>query len=542
MSETGERQINFADGGDPAQSRLAALLIGLAVGAVLLRTAWIGDDALLSMHQVRLFVDGDGIVWNPGIRVQAFTHPAWFGVLSALHWATGAMFWPAILISIALTVGAVLILWAFTRQHVMFGTAWAALLVLSVLLSRGFVDYGTSGLELPLSYALAAIVMWILIFGGRSVWLWLALALLVLNRMDHAVMFGPLALGLLGRALAERRMLGLIPGVVILLAWFGFATFYFGSPLPNTYFAKVGGQAGLEERLAKGLFYLTDAVLRDGFSIGVILMGALAGFVRGGVLRLISLGLLLHLLYLIWIGGDFMRGRFLALPFFVSLFLVAAAVTPLRARSWAVGLIGLALLAGQPPPLGQMFLQQQVIGGIADERGFYFREMAALSPNRVWPDRGEGAFDRRDADLVYAGCGGIGFSRYTAPSRLHLIDTCALTDPFLSRLPLPEGEIQRIGHASRRIPANYAAAIRGVAPLSAGQELYDEIMLIASGPLWAPERQAAILRRLIGQGAEAPAIFRTGGSDKVIFMPSNTAKPWYEAVAEARNPSEDTQE
>ncbi|MEL6476253.1 MAG: hypothetical protein AAFR17_02925 [Pseudomonadota bacterium] len=536
MSDAVDRQINFTQREEAGRERLGALLIVLAVAAVLMRTSWIGDDALISMQQVRLFVAGDGIVWNPGIRVQAFTHPAWFGVLSGLHAVTGAMFFPAILASIALTAGAVLVLWYFVREHLVFGAGWAAMLVLSVLLSRGFVDFGTSGLEVPLSFALSAAVMWLLVFGRTGVWLWLALALLVLNRMDHAVLLGPLALGLLGRALAERRILVIVPGALVLLAWFAFATFYFGSPLPNTYFAKVGGQISLDDRLAKGVYYLTDAFLRDGYSLGVVLLGIVAGLSRGGSFRLIALGLVLHLLYLIWVGGDFMRGRFLAVPFFVSLFLIATAITPRRAQAWAVGLIGLAIILGQPPSLDRLYSQQELVGGIADERGFYFREFATLSPIRAWPEPAEGRFDRPSADLVFVGCGGIGYSRYTAPPRAHLIDTCALTDPFLARLPVPSDIPQRIGHASRRMPVNYAAAVKGSATPTAGAALYDEMMLISAGPLWSRERHWAILRRLFRMGEEPPAVFRNGGSPDVIFMHSDTAKSWYEAIAATRNP------
>ena len=40
--------------------------------------AWILDDARLTFRQVVNFVDGYGMVWNFGERLQLFTHPLWF--------------------------------------------------------------------------------------------------------------------------------------------------------------------------------------------------------------------------------------------------------------------------------------------------------------------------------------------------------------------------------------------------------------------------------------------------------------------------------
>ncbi len=43
-------------------------------GTVLLN-AWVCDDAYVTMRTVEAFLWGDGLVWNPGERVQASTHP-----------------------------------------------------------------------------------------------------------------------------------------------------------------------------------------------------------------------------------------------------------------------------------------------------------------------------------------------------------------------------------------------------------------------------------------------------------------------------------
>ncbi|MEM7508886.1 MAG: hypothetical protein AAF415_19325 [Pseudomonadota bacterium] len=542
MSGEADRQIKIAS--TPGSGPLGFVddgflgwrgLVVAVLAAVLMRTAWIGDDAMISLHQVRLLVAGEGMVWNPGVRVQAFTHPTWFGVLSLAHLITGALFWPAILLGAGFTIGAVLLLWSFAREHVVFTGAGATLLALSVLLSRGFVDYGTSGLENGLSFFLAAIAVWLVSFRPIGVWIWVVLALLVLNRLDHAVLFGPLALVLLATAWREGRIWTVLPGLALIVGWLAFATIYFGSPFPNTFYAKLAAGQSIAERLNNGVFYINDAFERDGFTPGMILLGIVAGFQRGGMARFLALGCMLHLAYLVWIGGDFMRGRFLAVPFLVSLFLIASAMTPVKLRAWGVALAGAALLLGHPPPLDQDYHHHTVIGGIADERGFYFQRYGLTAPAAELPRVPEGSFATAQPQVAWIGCGGIGHSRFSATPKAFLIDSCALADPFLARLPVPKGLPQRIGHASRLLPANYGAVVTGKASPSAGAALYDETMLIAAGPIWSSERLAAIGRRLIGMGESAPEIFRTGGSRDLIFIESLSAVPWYEAVANANS-------
>ncbi len=44
---------------------------------LLIRTAWLCDDAYISYRVVDNFVNGYGLKWNISERVQAYTHPLW---------------------------------------------------------------------------------------------------------------------------------------------------------------------------------------------------------------------------------------------------------------------------------------------------------------------------------------------------------------------------------------------------------------------------------------------------------------------------------
>jgi hypothetical protein len=62
------------DGRLPIPRHVAALLL-LVFLAVLVRTAWISDDGLISLRTVMNVTHGNGLTFNPGERVQTFTPP-----------------------------------------------------------------------------------------------------------------------------------------------------------------------------------------------------------------------------------------------------------------------------------------------------------------------------------------------------------------------------------------------------------------------------------------------------------------------------------
>jgi arabinofuranosyltransferase len=69
---------------------LAAMLV------VLIRTAWMSDDAYITMRTVDNFVNGFGLRWNVVERVQAFTHPAWLMLITPFYAVTREAFLPVL--------------------------------------------------------------------------------------------------------------------------------------------------------------------------------------------------------------------------------------------------------------------------------------------------------------------------------------------------------------------------------------------------------------------------------------------------------------
>ncbi|HAA75677.1 TPA: hypothetical protein DCE37_11200 [Candidatus Latescibacteria bacterium] len=61
------------------------LTAGLVVAYVAYTThvTWLCDDAFITLRTVDNFLQGHGPTWNVVERVQCYTHPLWFLVLSA---------------------------------------------------------------------------------------------------------------------------------------------------------------------------------------------------------------------------------------------------------------------------------------------------------------------------------------------------------------------------------------------------------------------------------------------------------------------------
>lgn len=58
----------------------------------LIRTAWISDDAAITLKTVLNFLYGHGPTFNIDERVQAYTHPLWFFLISGTSLVVGNVF------------------------------------------------------------------------------------------------------------------------------------------------------------------------------------------------------------------------------------------------------------------------------------------------------------------------------------------------------------------------------------------------------------------------------------------------------------------
>ena len=65
-------------------------LILFALSISFINTAWVAEDAFITFRAVDNLLAGHGPVWNIGERVQVYTHPLWYLLLSIGTALTGS--------------------------------------------------------------------------------------------------------------------------------------------------------------------------------------------------------------------------------------------------------------------------------------------------------------------------------------------------------------------------------------------------------------------------------------------------------------------
>ena len=486
---------------------LAALFL-----IVLVRTAWVCDDAFITFRTVDNLVNGYGLRWNIAERVQSFTHPLWLLLYAVPYAVTGDPYVTSIWLSIIVSMLAFgLAVWT---AHDLWIAIAGALLLLS---SRAFVDYSTSGLENPLTHLLLAVfaIAW---FRREApvfqMVLFVTGGLMTLNRQDTLLLVLPTMIAA-GWAVGARRFVFLaVLGAIPIIVWGSFSLLYYGLLVPNTAFAKLNTGADSIELFRQGLIYLRDSFTRDPLVLpATVVCGALAIVRwRAGALPL-GVGILLYLCYIVTIGGDFMTGRFLAAPFFLAvLTLMRFRLLP---RLMAPAIAACVLLVAFAAYDGPVFASGRDFGvddalnakidrvtGIADERRYYYPDTGYLRVASRGGSRAASLHEWADAGLRYRHerrkvlvSGIIGFIGFYAGPDVHIVDCFALTDPLLARLPAQP--LWRIGHFMRRLPEGYLATLSDgrnvlVHPEIAG--LYEDVRRVVAGPIWSVARFEAIWR------------------------------------------------
>jgi arabinofuranosyltransferase len=478
-------------------ARALLLVAALAFSWLFFRNAWVSDDAKITFRSVEQIHAGHGPRWNPHERVQAFTHPFWFLLLAAARMVSADSFLNAIALSWVLGIGTLLASRRLFDDPRRWLLAWALLLS-----SRAFVDFTSSGLENPLTFALLTVFL-VLLEDAEREWRALAataaVALLLLCRHDMALLVGPPVLAFLAprlRAAPGRTIAAVAAGGLPFLAWTLFSTVYYGFPFPNTAYAKLATGVPEGELWRQGIAYVENLARWDPLTLGVVIAATVIALREPppGLWR--GLGMLLYLSYVVKIGGDFMAGRFFTPVLLVAAYTLAARF-PL-ARYGALVVAGLllyaAVLPGGPWKVGRSYralydYNVPAESGIADEKGYYFGEASLRGHLAGWDEPGPSP----DEPVTVAGA--VGKTGLQAGLDHIVVDENALCDPLLARLPAERP--WRIGHFRRAIPQGYLESLREGRNLVVNpyvHALYEDVRRVTQGPLWDAGRWRAIAR------------------------------------------------
>jgi hypothetical protein len=332
--------------------------------------AWGSDDAYISYRYAQHLASGQGLVFNPGERVEGFSNLLYVLLLTP----AAALVPPARLyavsagLNVAFALAALILIHRFTLRRLGAGAA-AAEAVLVALCPSLWV-WVASGLETPL-VLLLQVAVWVLvertvekvdeeeprerrIAGG----LCLAAALCVLVRVDGFItpLLAAAFLALRGRWRAAVAVAGTAAATFAATALWRLS--YYGWPLPNTVYAKVTGALPL--RLEAGGQQLLSVLLGTGLLVSVAAF-AVAGVrgLKGFLLRRrdpfpgLSFPVVFAtgwLGYYVYVGGDFYSDRFLVALFPMGAWVLLSLAVESGGRR-AVATLALLLAAAQMAPL-----------------------------------------------------------------------------------------------------------------------------------------------------------------------------------------------
>ncbi len=337
---------------------------GTAAGiliAALLALAWahrfVQDDAFISFRYAKNLVDGIGLSWNAGERVEGYTNFLWT-LLVALGLQLGAE--P---VAFTQTLGLLLFAWSLAltwllAQSMGLGTAASLAALLLTGANYTFSSYATGGLETPLVTAIfltgllvAARVMSGDLERGRGL---LALSGLctagILTRMDTAVLFaGPLLAlfvggsvppdGMRRRIATDLARIAVIP-VVCVGCWLAWKHSYYGDLLPRAFYLKAVSASSLE----RGFRYFYSFIVSYSLTPFVFFCIFFFGLIfrrENRVQLMMAATATLWFFYVLKVGGDFMEFRFLVPVIPPMMVLLVWLLFSCAVRTWirAVGLV-----------------------------------------------------------------------------------------------------------------------------------------------------------------------------------------------------------
>ncbi len=496
---------------------LAVAIVGFA--CLVVYTAWLSDDAYITFRTIDNWRNGFGLRWNVVERVQTYTHPLWMFLLAGAWAVTSEPYFSSLALSLICSLAAVVIV--ARRLAPTPVTGILAVVLLGV--SRAFVDFSTSGLENPLAHLLLAVFLALYWSSDasrrRALAISVVAALALCTRLDFVPLLAPALLLFASRA-RRGDWVALAAGMLPLVAWEAFSIAYYGFALPNTAYAKLPSNVTVAELVPHGVRYIIDSAAADPVVVATIAVSIVLALRRGAEAedRALALGVLLYIAYLLRIGGDFMSGRFLTMPYLVAVVMVVRKC----GRRWPspafVAALALVLVGGVtalPASVGRAAGRDRRTlingAGIADERAFYCEEtglMTAIAlrstPIPAW--QREGRLWREAHTLSAVGMS-VGFFGYGAGPGVFVVDQLGLGDPLLARLPaLPRW---RIGHYARPIPSGYLETIQSGEIRIANPRIadyYRALTLITRGPIWSAARWRAILAFNLGRYPAPPAL------------------------------------
>jgi hypothetical protein len=240
------------------------------------RYNFISDDSFITLRYAKNLVQGEGLVFNPGERVEGFTSMLWTLLLSLCGVIGLDLLAAARILGVVTGLATIILTYrlfhALNTSHDQSVLGLFAPLILAV--NGAFACWAGSGMETALFVCLT-VGSYLMVLDERWLLATVFTSACILTRPEGMLVFGLLFLFQCIRAWGdkERRWLGwLLACGITASGLVAFRLFYFQDWLPNTYYAKTGGEWN---QIVRGFKYLAEYCADYE---GLLLMGAPVGY------------------------------------------------------------------------------------------------------------------------------------------------------------------------------------------------------------------------------------------------------------------------
>jgi len=270
------------------------------------------DDGMISMRYAKNLVAGNGLVMNPGERVEGYTNPLWTIYMALIHLLPVARSKICLLIQITGIVLLVLNLFMVMKiARLISGNSFqvssGAMILTAFYLP--LINWSLQGMEVSLITLIVSIAVWGVIRCLRKktfpLWLYILLGISTLVRIDMAVPFLGIWLFLI-KVQPEYRKRNILWGLSIFAFFMGaqtlFRLFYYGDVLPSTYYLKMTGYP-VFFRISRGVVVFVKFIWNLNivlFLLPFIFLAVKYDNFRG----IIAWVFVLQCLYSMYVGGD----------------------------------------------------------------------------------------------------------------------------------------------------------------------------------------------------------------------------------------------
>jgi hypothetical protein len=276
----------------------------------------ITDDAYISFRYAERLLEGKGLTFNDGEKVEGFSNPLWIFIL-ALSSKITTIEIPTLARILGFMFSNLVILFILLITKILFDKSKANLLLIFIssiiFFTPGFHVYSTGGLEVSLFSFLITSVTYFSISESKNHLiiaailagflgicrpegsLYILLWLILTYKFDKQNIFSYLS----------RIIIAIIPSIIYVT----FRLYYYGEILPNTAYAKPAGTYSYLFGIDDSFLFLT--ILSIPLTIIVTYYYFKFSVERSNIFITISGFLLSNLIFLIYAGGDWMLlGRF----------------------------------------------------------------------------------------------------------------------------------------------------------------------------------------------------------------------------------------